>query len=58
MADKNHKPGPPLKPLEGDKDLYYIKKLRRDEAEMDRFRESVIQDADRLKSENRASTQS
>jgi hypothetical protein len=58
MAEKDHKPRPPLKPLEGDKDLYYIKGLRRDEAEMERFRESVIEDASRLRTEEKTASKS
>lgn len=55
MPEKDKRPGSPLQPLKTDQDLYYIANLRRDTSEMRRFTESVVQEADRLRTEKEQS---
>ena len=53
MADRDRRPRPPLKPLKGDRDLYVLEKLQRDPAEERRFWEAVIQEANKLHSQDK-----
>lgn len=55
MPDKDKERAAPLEPIESDKDLYHLANLRRDKFEMKRFTEAVIQDAERLKTEQKKS---